>query len=93
MWIILEELVQLEDECVALFHTRFHEFSHFVAFKSVLSDQHLEYLTIAFDGIQVAVKLSVVFFEALYLLPNCIIQGDSNKIRLFSPRIYGLLEV
>ena len=81
------------NEGVALFHSGFHELSHFVAFKSVLSDKHLKYLTIAFDGIQVAVKLSVVFFEALYLLPNCIIQGNSNEIRLFGPRIYGLLEV
>ena len=81
------------NEGVALFHSGFHELSHFVAFKSVLSDKHLEYLTIAFDCIQVSIKLSVIFFEALDLLLNGIKQGDSNENGLFGPRINGLLEV
>ena len=93
MWITLKELIQLVDERVALLHSGFHEFSHFVAFKSVLSDQHIKYLSIAFDCIQITVKLSVVFFEALDLLPNSMKQGDSNEIGLFGPGIYGLLEV
>ena len=62
MWITLKELIQLVNQGVALFHLGFHELSYFVAFKSVLSDQHLEYLTIALDGIQITVKLPVVLF-------------------------------
>ena len=72
MWKTFKESIQLRDNGVALFHSRFHEYSHFVVFKFVLGDQHLKHLTIAFDGIQVAVKLSIIFFEAFDLLLNFI---------------------
>ena len=90
---ILEQAVQLGAYCNTFFHSWFHENFQFGVFKSVLSCQHLENISVIFDGFQIAIKLPVTFFEAFLQLLYLMKQSGSDKKCLFGSWVDGFLKI